>query len=183
MSQSTPNPEAPTPSRSSDPGRPPTHPLWSVHLAMTVLPLPPLDLDTGGTPEDDSPLRSVSTAVAVLDCFADEAELGATRVATRLGIAKSTACRMLAALATGGLLARPGWGRSRLGLRVLESGQLAVDRLMLRAAALPAMGELRELLRETIQLGVLVGPAVLYIERAEAAGMNVRFRSEHRRNP
>src|SRR4051794_5455202 len=151
---------------------------------MTVLSLPPLDLDAGvGPPEDDSPLRSVSTAVAVLDCFADEAELGATRVATRLGIAKSTACRMLAALATGGLLERTGSGRYRLGLRLFEYGQLAVARLMLRAAALPGRGELRELLRETIQLGVVVGTDVLYIERAEAAGMNVRFRSEHRRNP
>lgn len=150
---------------------------------MTVLSLPPLDLEAGGPAEDDSPLRSVSTAVSVLDCFADEAELGATRVAARLGIAKSTACRMLAALATGGLLERTGSGRYRLGLRLFEYGQLAVDRLMLRDVALPAMGELRELLRETIQLGVSVGTDVLYVERAEAAGMNVRFRSEHRRNP
>jgi IclR family transcriptional regulator, KDG regulon repressor len=151
---------------------------------MTVLSLPPLDLDAPVAPaEDDSPLRSVSTAVAVLDCFAEEAELGATRVAARLGIAKSTACRMLAALATGGLLERTGSGRYRLGLRLFEYGQLAVDRLMLRDVALPAMGELRELLRETIQLGVVVGTDVLYVERTEAASMNVRFRSEHRRNP
>lgn len=151
---------------------------------MTVLSLPPLDVDDGGSgSEDDSPLRSVSTAVSVLDCFADEAELGATRVAARLGIAKSTACRMLAALATGGLLERTGSGRYRLGLRLFEFGQLAVDRLMLRDVALPAMGDLRELLRESVQLGVSVGTDVLYVERAEAAGMNVRFRSENRRNP
>jgi IclR family transcriptional regulator, KDG regulon repressor len=153
---------------------------------MTVLSLPPLEPTTPagiGAPDDDSPLRSVSTAVAVLDCFASEAELGATKVAARLGIAKSTACRMLAALATGGLLERTGSGRYRLGLRLFEYGQLAVDRLMLRDVALPAMGDLRELLRETVQLGVVVGTDVLYVERAEAAGMNVRFRSEHRRNP
>ena len=51
---------------------------------MTVLSLPPLEPTTPpgiGAPEDDSPLRSVSTAVAVLDCFASEAELGATKVA------------------------------------------------------------------------------------------------------
>ena len=150
---------------------------------MTVLSLPPLDDAPQGGVDDDAPLRSVSTAVAVLDCFADEAELGATRVAARLGIAKSTACRMLAALATGGLLERTGSGRYRLGLRLFEYGQLAVDRLMLRDVALPAMGELRDLLRETVQLGVMVGTDVLYLERAEAPGMNVRFRSEHRRNP
>src|SRR4051794_41845142 len=103
---------------------------------MTVLSLPPLDLDAGvAPPEDDSPLRSVSTAVAVLDCFADEAELGATRVATRLGIAKSTACRMLAALATGGLLERTGSGRHPPGPRPFEDGQLALHPPVVRRRA------------------------------------------------
>jgi DNA-binding IclR family transcriptional regulator len=153
---------------------------------MTVLSLPPLEPTTPagiGTPEDDSPLRSVSTAVAVLDCFASEAELGATKVAARLGIAKSTACRMLAALATGGLLERTGSGRYRLGLRLFEYGQLAVDRLMLRDVALPPMAELRDQVRECVQLVVLVDTDVLYLERAEVAHMSIRFRSEHRRNP
>src|SRR4051794_3425075 len=99
-------------------------------------------------PEPDSPLRSVAIAMAVLECFGDEAELGATKVAQRLGVAKSTACRMLAALASGGLLERTPSGRYRLGLRLFEIGQLAVDRLMLREVSLPVLGELREVLRE-----------------------------------
>lgn len=139
---------------------------------------------TGPEPvEDESPLRSVATAVAVLECFDAEPELGATRVAARLSIAKSTACRMLAALATGGLLERTGSGRYRLGLRLFEYGQLAVDRHLLREVALPVLDELRELLRETVQLAVVVDTDVLYLERLEVAGTSVRFRSEHRRNP
>src|SRR4051812_4870074 len=81
--------------------------------------------ETGG---GDGTLRSVSIAMAVLDCFATEPELGPTRVAQRLGVAKSTASRMLAALATGGMLERDSSGRYRLGLRMFEMGQLAVDR-------------------------------------------------------
>ncbi|GLZ53791.1 IclR family transcriptional regulator [Actinomycetospora sp. NBRC 106378] len=147
---------------------------------MTVLPFsPPVSDDA----LEDAPLRSVSTAVAVLDCFASEAELGATKVAARLGIAKSTACRMLAALAAGGLLEKAGSGRYRLGLRLFEYGQLAVDRLLLREVAMPILGELRETVRETVQLGVAVGTDVLYLERLETAGAGLRFRTDYHRNP
>ncbi|HEY2194575.1 MAG TPA: IclR family transcriptional regulator [Actinomycetospora sp.] len=156
---------------------------------MTVLPfsavLPSQASGATGESEDaeDSPLRSVSTAVAVLDCFAAEPELGATKVAARLGIAKSTACRMLAALAAGGLLEKAGSGRYRLGLRLFEYGQLAVDRLLLREVAMPVLGELRETVRETVQLGMAVGTDVLYLERLETAGAGLRFRTDYRRNP
>ncbi len=71
---------------------------------------------------DDSPLRSVSIAISVLDCVAEDAELGATKMAARLGIAKSTACRMLAAPAARGLLERSRSGRYQLGPRLFEMG-------------------------------------------------------------
>lgn len=151
---------------------------------MTVVPMPlPRDVEPTGAHDDESPLRSVATAVAVLDCFDEEPELGATKVAARLGIAKSTACRMLAALATGGLLERCGSGRYRLGLRLFEYGQMAVDRSLLREVALPVLGDLRELVRETVQLAVVVATDVLYLERLEVPGTYVRFSSDHRRNP
>jgi IclR family transcriptional regulator, KDG regulon repressor len=134
--------------------------------------------------ESDGQLRSVSIAMGVLGCFATEAELGATRVARELGVAKSTACRMLAALAASGMLERTGSGRYRLGLRLFEIGQLAVDRLMLRELALPVLGELRDVLRETAQLAVPVGADVLYVERLETTGVGTIFRTElYRRGP
>ncbi len=133
---------------------------------------------------EDGPLRSVSIAMAVLGCFEREAELGATRVAQELGVAKSTACRMLAALASGGMLERTPSGRYRLGLRLFEIGQLAVDRLMLRELSLPVLGDLRELLRETAQLAVPVGADVLYVDRLESNGVGTMFHTElYRRGP
>ncbi len=133
---------------------------------------------------EDGPLRSVSIAMAVLGCFEREAELGATRVAQELGVAKSTACRMLAALASGGMLERTSSGRYRLGLRLFEIGQLAVDRLMLRELSLPVLGDLRELLRETAQLAVPVGADVLYVDRLESNGVGTMFHTElYRRGP
>jgi DNA-binding IclR family transcriptional regulator len=148
---------------------------------------PPLLVPDGPVPAgegQDGPLRSVAIAMAVLDCFGDEAELGATKVAQRLGVAKSTACRMLAALASGGLLERTPGGRYRLGLRLFEIGQLAVDRLMLRELSLPVLGELREILRETAQLAIPVGADVLYVDRLEGAGAGTMFHTEmYRRGP
>ncbi|NMH95828.1 IclR family transcriptional regulator [Pseudonocardia acidicola] len=137
-----------------------------------------------GSDIGDGPLRSVSIAMSVLDCFGTETELGATKVAQRLGVAKSTACRMLAALASGGLLERTRTGRYRLGLRLFEIGQLAVDRLMLRELALPVLGDLREVLRETVQLGVPVGADVLFVDRLDGAAAGTRFHTElYRRGP
>ncbi len=143
------------------------------------------DIDVPLEPErDDGPLRSVSIAMGVLGCFEREAELGATRVAAELGVAKSTACRMLAALAAGGMLERTRSGRYRLGLRLFEIGQLAVDRLMLRELALPVLGELRDVLRETAQLAVPVGADVLYVDRLEGNGAGTMFHTElYRRGP
>ncbi|MGE3255588.1 IclR family transcriptional regulator [Pseudonocardia sp.] len=133
---------------------------------------------------DDGPLRSVSIAMAVLECFETEPELGATRVSQMLGVAKSTASRMLAALAVGGLLERSGNGRYRLGLKLWEIGQLAVDRLMLRDLALPVLADVRELLRETAQLAVPVGADVLYIDRLEVSGVGTLFHTDlYRRGP
>jgi DNA-binding IclR family transcriptional regulator len=134
--------------------------------------------------ESDGQLRSVSIAMGVLGCFETEVELGATRVARELGVAKSTACRMLAALAASGMLERTRSGRYRLGLRLFEIGQLAVDRLMLRELSLPVLSELREVLRETAQLAVPVGADVLYVDRLESNDAGTMFHTEmYRRGP
>jgi len=82
------------------------------------------------------------------------------------------------------MLERSRTGRYRLGLRLFEIGQLAVDRLMLRELALPVLGELREVLRETAQLAVPVGADVLFVDRLEASGAGTLFHTElYRRGP
>ena len=91
---------------------------------------------TGADGRDDGPLRSVSIAMGVLGCFEREAELGATRVAARAR--RREEHRVPDARGAGGGRAcwsAPATGRYRLGLRLFEIGQLAVDRLMLRELA------------------------------------------------
>ena len=110
-------------------------------------------------------LRSVSIAVKVLECFLEAPELGASEVARRVGVAKSTAHRALASLAAGGLLDRGSAGRYRLGLRLYDYGQLAIDRLF------------RDQIGETVQLGIPAGAEVLYIDRLEGTN-GLRFHSD-----
>ena len=129
----------------------------------------------------DKPLessRSVSIAVAVLECFLSTEELGASEVARRIGVAKSTAHRALGALAEGGLLDRVPSGRYRLGLRLYDYGQLAIDRLLLRELALPILAGLRDQISETVQLGIPAGHEVLYVDRLEGSTHGLRFHSD-----
>ncbi|MFM9133943.1 MAG: IclR family transcriptional regulator, partial [bacterium] len=121
--------------------------------------------------------RSVSIAVAVLECFLSTEELGASEVARRIGVAKSTAHRALGALAEGGLLDRVPSGRYRLGLRLYDYGQLAIDRLLLRELALPILAGLRDQISETVQLGIPAGHEVLYVDRLEGTH-GLRFHSD-----
>jgi len=123
-------------------------------------------------------LRSVSIAVSVLGCFTAQRELGATQVARQLGVAKSTACRMLAALAAGGLLERASGGRYRLSLRVFELGVLAAERSPVRDVARPVLIDLQQDLRETVQLGVPVAGHIAYIDRYGHDKMGLQLSGE-----
>ena len=114
----------------------------------------------------------------MLDCFAVHPELGATQVARELGVAKSTACRMLSALAAGGLLDRADGGRYRLSLRMFELGVLAAERIPVRDAARPVLIELQQQLREMVQLGVPVAGHVAYIDRYGHAGLGLQLSGE-----
>ena len=55
-----------------------------------------------------SGLKSVGSALDVLECFATDGELGVSDIARRLGIAKSTAHRMLTVLTRRAVLAAAG---------------------------------------------------------------------------
>lgn len=127
-------------------------------------------------------LRSVSAALAALDCFAVDEELGVSQVARRLGVAKSTAHRLLSTLAERGLVEQnPETGRYRLGMHLYELGQLAMARNHLRTMALPLLAELRQRSGLTVQLAVPDGADVLYTERLETTrGVALLRQTGHR---
>ncbi|MCU0265560.1 MAG: IclR family transcriptional regulator [Actinomycetia bacterium] len=116
----------------------------------------------------DGGLKSVTTALDLLDCFAHDEELGVSDLARRLGVAKSTAHRLLSTLCARGLTEQnPETGQYRLGLHLFELGQLSQNRIRLRRTALPLLEELREVSGWTIHLAIADGADVVYLERLE----------------
>jgi DNA-binding IclR family transcriptional regulator len=114
-------------------------------------------------------LKSVATTLDLLDCFLSDDELGVTEVARYLGVAKSSAHRMLTTLVTRGFAEKnPETGRYRLGLHLYELGQLSVSRSRLRRLALPLMEELRQLTGQTIHLAVADRADVVHVERLQS---------------
>jgi DNA-binding IclR family transcriptional regulator len=125
---------------------------------------------------------SVGRALAVRVGFALDAELGVSDIARRLGVAKSTAHRLLQTLATRGFVEQhPRTGLYRLGMHVFELGQLAHRRNELRHVALPALRQLADATGLTVTLGVADGPDVVFVERIESPdGVRLLRHSGHR---
>lgn len=114
-------------------------------------------------------VRSVSTALDLLDCLASERELGVTELARRLGIAKSTTHRIVTTLLAKGYVQQvPETRNYKLGLRLHELGELVASRNQLRDHALPLLEALRAQTGETVHLAVPEGPQMFYVERLES---------------
>ena len=96
-------------------------------------------------------------------------------ISEKSGLHPSTAHRILNDLATGRLVDRPSAGNYRLGMRLLELGNLVKARLNVRDAALGPMRELHKLTQQTVNLSMRQGDELIYVERSysERSGMQV----------
>lgn len=116
--------------------------------------------------EVEGGVQSVATAIHLLDCFVSDEELGVTEVARRLGVAKSTAHRLLTTLVAGGLVEQnTSTGKYRLGLHLFELGHLALSRIELRRRSKALLEELREASGWMVHLAVASGADALFLER------------------
>jgi len=115
-----------------------------------------------------SGLKSVGSALDVMECFATDGELGVSDIARRLGVAKSTAHRLLQTLASRGFVEQVVHsGQYRLGMHVYELGALALARNELRHAALPFLRQVATATGLTVNLSVPDGPDIVFVERIE----------------
>ncbi len=86
----------------------------------------------------------------------------------------STAHRILAAMCVAGFVERPDPGTYRLGIRLLELGNVVKSRINIREAAMPPMQRLHLLLGESVNLGVRQGDDIVYVERTSSGRSSVR---------
>lgn len=95
-------------------------------------------------------------------------------LAIEAGLHPSTTHRILSAMAAGGLVERVEPAGYRLGIRLLELGNIVKARLDIRAAALPLMRELHSRLGESVNLGMRQGDEIVYVERTSSGRSSVR---------
>lgn len=115
-------------------------------------------------------LSSVANAARLLREFGKGQQLlGVSDLARRLGIAKSTAHRIVHTLTAEGLLERDEeTGTYRLSLVMQSLGASAQGSSDLHRAAAVALDRLRNATKETVQIAVLDGCDALYVERRES---------------
>ena len=115
-------------------------------------------------------IRAVERALAVLTCFTNQTpELTLTQISERIGINKSTVHRLLATLERSQFLERDALtGVYRPGNRLLQLAHLALEHNDLRRLAIPFLRLLSELHRENVNLSILDGTDVVYLEVIES---------------
>jgi DNA-binding IclR family transcriptional regulator len=95
-------------------------------------------------------------------------------LATQTRLHPSTAHRILSVMVDNRLVDRIEPGTYRLGIRLLELGNLVKSRISVRQQALPYMQTLHQELGETVNLSVRQKDEVVYIERTAHAGSMMR---------
>lgn len=104
-----------------------------------------------------------------------EEAMSLKEISEKAGLHASTAHRILNDLATGRFVDRPQVGNYRLGMRLLELGNLVKNRLNVRDAALEPMRELHRITQQPVNLSMRQGDEIVYVERtySERSGMQV----------
>jgi DNA-binding IclR family transcriptional regulator len=113
---------------------------------------------------------------ALIDVLASKEEaISLKEISEKTGLHPSTTHRILNDLAVGRFVDRPEAGSYRLGMRLLELGNLVKGRLNVRDVALLPMRELHKLTQQPVNLSMRQGDEIVYVERAfsERSGMQV----------
>jgi IclR family transcriptional regulator, carbohydrate utilization repressor len=130
-------------------------------------------------------MKKISTIPAIqvmermftlMDVLASRAEaISLKEISEKTGLHPSTAHRILNDLTIGRYVDRPEAGSYRLGMRLLELGNLVKGRLDVRDAALTPMRELHKLTQQPVNLSMRQNDEIIYVERAysERSGMQV----------
>lgn len=113
-------------------------------------------------------VQALDRAFAVLDLLSEsEIPMGLAQVASSLQLHKSTAHRFLMVLEHHRMVERTGSGKFRLGLRLFDYGNRAIEQFDLRERAQPHLRRLVTETEETAHLCVLEAARVIYLDKIE----------------
>jgi DNA-binding IclR family transcriptional regulator len=130
----------------------------------TALPMPETLAKSGNLYQ----LHSLDRAVAVLEMLGEsDTALSLAEVCQRLRLHKSTAHRSLMVLERSALIERTPENRYRLGLKLYELGNRAVEQVDLRTRVHPYFRRLAAQVGETVHLSVLQKTSIVYLDKVE----------------
>lgn len=116
------------------------------------------------------PISSVNNALRLVLMFRDHRELRLSEVAVHLGVANSTAHRLLAMLQYHSFVRQdPGSKAYQAGPALVEVGLSVVRSMDIRGLARPSLERLAAATGETTHLAVLEGTRVRYLDAIESA--------------
>ena len=121
-------------------------------------------------------IQVIERLFSLMDVLASrEDAISLKEISEKTGLHPSTAHRILNDLTIGRFVDRPEPGSYRLGMRLLELGNMVKARLNVRDAALAPMRDLHKMIQQPVNLSMRQGDEIVYIERAysERSGMQV----------
>lgn len=134
----------------------------------------PKKTDNNPSQGDPYQLQGLGRVVAILDLLGtSDDSLSLAEICNRMELRKSTAHRALMALERTGLIERAPGSRYRLGLKLYDMGNRAVEQIDLRARVHPYLRKLALRVGEIVHLGVLHKTRVMYVDKVEPINRRV----------
>jgi IclR family transcriptional regulator, pca regulon regulatory protein len=119
--------------------------------------------------------QSLERGLTILSSFSTRPLLGVSELAREVGFTRSTTHRYVATLAALGYLEQDADTRKyRLGPRVLDLGFSAINSMELREISGPHLQQLSDETGYTVNMGILDGTDVVYIERCRSSQQGQR---------
>jgi len=128
-----------------------------------------------GATRNPSSIQVIERMMSLLDALAQVSDAASLKqLANATELHPSTAHRILAAMCNARFVERQDAGNYRLGIRLLELGNIVKSRINVREVALPFMQELHEKIGEAINLGARHDDEIVYLERTSSGRALVR---------
>ena len=119
--------------------------------------------------ESKNSIQVIERMMRLLDVLAESPDAVSLKLASgKAELHPSTAHRILTALVRDRMVERVDQGSYRLGMRLLELGNLVKSRISVREHALPFMRELHAATGEAVNLSVRRDDEIVYIERTSS---------------
>ena len=122
-----------------------------------------------------NPIQVIERMIRLLEVLSEHPEpLALKQIAQYTGLHPSTAHRILSSMSADRIVDRVEPGSYRLGMRLLELGNLVKSRISVRELALPIMRELHAQTGETVNLSVRHDDEIVYVERSSSGRSAMR---------